>query len=217
MKNKALYISVILCLLAMNTFAQKKSVIQKKSNPLVGHWITNVLKEQKTKVTMNFDKKGNVEYNVAVPLKGNYLSKGNSIITMFDDPRTGSTEVDTSEIMIKGDTLYQVNHIGMRKNIIKSVRITQGRGLVGTWLSTNYNGYHARQRFTQYNSLFVDLIVKSIKGQYKIHGNEFTITSKDNPSMTIGFTINKKKDHIIISRPGIKEKLELIKVFKNSR
>ena len=70
---------------------------------------------------------------------------------------------------------------------------------------------HGR-RFTHYNSLFVDLIVKSIKGQYKINGNEFTITSKDNRSMTIGFTLNNKKDHLIISRPGIKEKLELIKV-----
>jgi hypothetical protein len=208
MKNKALYISIILCLLMANTFAQKKS------NTLVGHWITNVLKEQKTKVTMTFDKEGNVEYDVAVPIKGSYLSRGNSIITMFNNPKTGSTEVDTSQIIIKGDTLYQINQVGMRKNTIKSVRITKGRGLVGTWLSENYNGYHARQRFTQYNTLFVDLIVKSIKGRYKINGNEFTITSKDNPSITIGFTINKKKDQLTISRPGIKEKLELIKVQK---
>jgi hypothetical protein len=133
---------------------------------------------------------------------------------MFNNPKTGSTEVDTSQIIIKGDTLYQINQVGMRKNTIKSVRITKGRGLVGTWLSENYNGYHARQRFTQYNTLFVDLIVKSIKGRYKINGNEFTITSKDNPSITIGFTINKKKDQLTISRPGIKEKLELIKVQK---
>ncbi|MGA7837463.1 MAG: hypothetical protein WB996_05810 [Ignavibacteriaceae bacterium] len=212
MKNKALYISVILCLLAMNTFAQKKSVIQKKSNPLVGHWITNVLKEQKIKITMYFDAKGNIQYTVAVPLKGSYIKRGNKIITMFDNPKTGGTEVDTSEIRIKGDTLYQINHVGVRETVIKSVRIKGRDGLIGTWISENYNGYHARQKFNSYNSLSVDIIVKSIKGKYTVDENKFTIKSKDHPSMTIKFTLNNKKDVLTMGGQGVKEKLELIKV-----
>lgn len=212
MRTRIFYFTVLICLLSGSVFPQGKNLVQKKSNPLIGNWTTNVLKEHKTKVTMSFDKNGNVEYNVAVPLKGTYLSRGDKLITMFNNPRSGLTEIDTSVVKIKGDTLYQINRSGMRETAIKSVRIKSGVGIIGTWISENYNGYHARQEFTPYNSIFVDLIVKSIKGSYSINGDNFTITSKDNPPMRIQFSINDKKDVLTISRPAFKEQLELIRV-----
>lgn len=206
MKSRFLITVFLFCLLAAGIFPQNKD------NPLVGHWITNVLKQQKTKITMTFNAKGNVEYEVAVPLRGHYLTKGTTLITMFENPKTGSAEIDTSRIEIKGNTLYQINYVGVRKNVIKSTRVKKGTGLTGTWLSKNYNGYHARQQFTQYNSLFVDLIVKSINGKYTVSGNEFTIESKDNPDITISYTINQANGHLVISRPGLDEKIDLVKV-----
>lgn len=206
MKFRSIFTVFLICLLTGVVLPQKKY------NPLVGHWITNVLKQQKTKITMTFDAKGNVQYEVAVPLRGHYLTKGTTLITMFDNPKTGSAEIDTSRIEIKGDTLYQINYAGIRKNVIKSTRVKKGIGLTGTWLSKNYNGYHARQQFTQYNSLFVDLIVKSISGKYTVNGNEFTITSKNNPDITINYTIDRASGHLLISRPGLDEKVDLVKV-----
>ena len=138
------------------------------------------------------------------------------MITYFNDPKSTSTEVDTSIIKIVGDTLYQ-NNLHQGENIlIKSVKLgkkTVGGGLIGRWLTQSFNGHKAIQQFTADNLIHVDLIVRSISGVYLVSGNTLTLELQLSPIIKSKFSIKNNK--MIIEQSGKRGSSELIKIDKN--
>ena len=201
-------------LLASFSFPQKK--VKESNKQLVGQWATVVPKGERSQTIITFHSDGKVEYDIAAIIEGTYFLHKNILITYFNDPKSTSTEVDTSIIKIVGDTLYQ-NNLHQGENIlIKSVKLgkkTVGGGLIGRWLTQSFNGHKAIQQFTADNLIHVDLIVRSISGVYLVSGNTLTLELQLSPIIKSKFSIKNNK--MIIEQSGKRGSSELIKIDKN--
>jgi hypothetical protein len=201
-------------LLASFSFPQKK--VKESNKQLVGQWATVVPKGERSQTIITFHSDGKVEYDIAAIIEGTYFLHKNILITYFNDPKSTSTEVDTSIIKIVGDTLYQ-NNLHQGENIlIKSVKLgkkTVGGGLIGRWLTQSFNGHKAIQQFTADNLIHVDLIVRSISGVYLVSGNTLTLELQLSPIIKSKFSIKNNK--MTIEQSGKRGSSELIKIDKN--
>ena len=201
-------------LLASFSFPQKK--VKESNKQLVGKWATVVPKGERSQTIITFHSDGKVEYDIAAIIEGTYFLHKNILITYFNDPKSTSTEVDTSIIKIVGDTLYQ-NNLHQGENIlIKSVKLgkkTVGGGLIGRWLTQSFNGHKAIQQFTADNLIHVDLIVRSINGVYSVSGNTLTLQLQFSPIIKSRFSIKNNK--MTIEQSGKRGNAELIKIDEN--
>lgn len=201
-------------LLASFSFPQKKA--NKINKQLVGQWATVVPKGERSQTIITFHSDGKVEYDIAAIIEGTYFSHKNLLITYFKDPKSNSTEVDTSIIKIVGDTLYQNNLHRGKSTLIKSVKLgkkTVGGGLIGRWLTQSFNGHKAIQQFTADNLIHVDLIVRSINGVYSVSSNTLTLQLQFSPIIKSKFSIKNNK--MTIEQSGKKGNAELIKIDEN--
>ena len=201
-------------LLASFSFPQKK--VKESNKQLVGQWATVVPKGERSQTIITFHSDGKVEYDIAAIIEGTYFLHKNLLITYFNDPKSTSTEVDTSIIKIVGDTLYQ-NNLHQGENIlIKSVKLgkkTVGGGLIGRWFTQSFNGHKAIQQFTADNLIHVDLIVRSINGVYSVSGNTLTLQLQFSPIIKSRFSIKNNK--MTIEQSGKRGNAELIKIDEN--
>jgi len=212
--KKIVLVILSIFLLASFSFSQKK--IKKSNNHLVGQWATVVPKGERSQTIITFHADGKVEYDIAAIIEGTYLLHKNLLITYFNDPKSNSTEVDTSIIKIIGDTLYQNNLHRGESILIKSIKLgkkTLGGGLIGRWLTQSYSGHKAIQQFTTDNLIQVDLIVRSINGVYSVSGNTLTLNLQFTPIIKSRFSVKNNK--MTIEQSGKKEISELIKINEN--
>jgi hypothetical protein len=208
-KITLLILSILL--LASFSFSQKK--IKESNKQLIGQWATVSQKGEKSQTIITFHPDGKVEYNIAAIIEGTYFLRKNLLITYFNDPKSNSTEVDTSIIKIVEDTLYQNNLHRGGNVLIKSIKLgrkTVGGGIIGRWLTESFNGHKAIQQFRPDNLVHVDLIVRSINGSYTVSGNTLTLNLMFTPVIKSKFEIKNNK--MTIEQIGKTEKSELIKI-----
>ncbi len=167
------------------------------SNPqikqLAGKWRSIRNKDKNVEINIKFNLDGSVKYDVGVNLVGNYLLKGNKLVSFFKDIKTNKVEVDTSIIEFNGNTLIQKSTVS--GNQIKMIRLDKtgknSKQIIGKWKSDDYNGYHAITKFNAYNGINVLLQVKSIKGTYVVKKNMITIFSPTIYRMRMNYKITK--------------------------
>jgi hypothetical protein len=208
-KITLLILSILL--LASFSFSQRK--VKESNNHLVGQWATVVPKGERSQTLITFHADGKVEYDIAAIIEGTYLLHKNLLITYFNDPKSNSTEVDTSIIKIVGDSLYQNNLHRGGNVLIKSIKLgskTIGGGIIGRWLTESFNGHKAIQQFTADNLIHVDLIVRSINGIYSVSGNTLTLNLQFSPVIKSKFSIKNNK--MKIEQSSKKGSSELIKI-----
>jgi hypothetical protein len=211
-QNKLKHTTIIIFLLASIIFPQKKTNIQGSAKKLIGKWSTVIQNGERSKTMINFKSDGTVEYDIAAVIQGTYILSRNVLITYFKDPNKSTTEVDTSIVKIEGDTLYQTNIHKGEKILIKSARLDKksiGSGLIGSWLSENYNGRKTIQEYRKNQELVVDIIVRTIIGTYSVSGNTLTLNLELTPVIKSTFSI--KNNEMTIEQIGTKEKKILIK------
>lgn len=192
---------------------QKKNNIKEPVNHLIGKWSTVVKKGERAKTIITFNSNGHVEYEIAAVIEGTYVLNRSVLITYFNNPKENATEVDTSFLKIKGDTLFQTNIHRNKKILIKSVKLdkkNKGGGIIGKWLSESFNGHKAIQEFGNDRSVLVDLIVRTIKGTYSVSGDNLTLDLELTPVIKSKFTI--RKNEMTIEQIGKKEKTKLTRI-----
>lgn len=203
-------------LLTTMCLPQMKEKIKESSKHLIGQWATVVPKGERSQTMITFHSNGTVEYDIAAIIEGTYYLHKDLLITFFNNPKSNSTEVDSSIIKIVGDTLYQNNLHRGQSILIKSIKLgkkTLGTGIIGRWISDSFNDHKAVQQFTADNLIHVDLIVRSIKGTYSVSGSNLTLNLEFSPIIRSKFSI--KNDKMTIEQSGKKEKSELIKIDVN--
>lgn len=191
MKKKNLFIFFIcFVFVAPFSFTQTNNFYQKQ---LIGKWKSIRNKEKGVEINIRFNSDGTVKYNVSVKLKGNYILKGNKLISFFNDLKTNKVEVDTSIIEFKGNTLVLKSTVNGTK--IKMKRLGKqnkaGKTIFGKWKSENYNGYKAITEYNPYYGINVQLLVKSIEGSFTVDKNLLTIFSPTTYRMRMNFKITK--------------------------
>ena len=211
-------ISPLLIVLLLTTliYSQNKNKIDNAGKKLVGQWETVPPKGERSKTIIMFNADGTLEYNIAAAIGGTYILNRNLLITYFRDQKSNTTEVDSSIVKIEGDTLYQTNLHRGEKILIKSVKLgknTLGGGIIGKWLTQNFNGHKAIQEFSNDNLVSVDLIVRSITGTYTVSGYNLTLNLQG--AFPIKCTFSLKKDTMTIIQPGKNGEKELVRVGNN--
>jgi hypothetical protein len=209
-KKIALLIFTIF-LLASSSLPQRK--IKRPNKQLEGQWATVTPKGERSQTIITFHSDGTVDYDIAAIIEGTYYLHKNLLITYFNDPKSHSTEEDTSIIKIVDDTLYQNNLHRGESILIKSVKLGKriiGGGLIGRWLTQSFNGHKAIQEFTADNLIHVDLIVRSINGVYSVSGNTLTLKLQFSPIIKSKFSIKNNK--MTIEQSDKKGSSELIRI-----
>ncbi len=189
MKKPILFILCII-LTAQMSYSQATNT---QINQLIGKWKSIRNEDKGLEINIKFNKDGSVKYDVSVNLKGNYILKGNRLVSYFKDLKTNKTEVDTSIIEHKGNTLIQKSIVTGNKIKLKRLgkRNDNSKLLIGKWRSDDYNGYRAITEFTPYYGIKVKLLIKSFDGSFLVDKNMVTVFSTTTYRMRMNYKITK--------------------------
>ena len=189
-KNKLLLFLICFIIAAPQSYTQSTNSQIKQ---LVGKWKSIHNKEKGVEINIKFNADGSVKYSVSVNLKGDYLLKGNKLISYLKNLGTNDTVVDTSIIKFIGNTLIQRSLVS--GNTIKLTRLDKAKNnsnvIIGKWESENYNGYRTITEYNAYYGINVQLLVKSIEGSFVVEKNMVTIFSPKTYRMRLNYKITK--------------------------
>ena len=192
MKKRKKILLFIICIFIVTPSSYSQST-NSHIKQLLGKWKSIRIDQKGVEINIQFHNDGSVKYDVSMNLKGNYLLKGNKLISYFNKLGTNNTVVDTSIIEFKGNTLIQKSLVG--GNTIKMTRLNNEKNnsklLLGKWTSENYNGYRAITDFNAYYGVHVQLLVKSIEGSFVVEKNMITIFSPTTYRMRMNYKITK--------------------------
>ena len=180
----------LLIIFSINSFPQKKNFSGSKA--LLGKWETVNLSPSTT-ITYEYKPGSQFRYLLTSGLNGRYKLIGNRLISTYEIPSLKNLETDTSVILVRLDTLYQVSVQGNKQALNKLVRLNgkarPGTGIIGEWINTT-NPRKSIIIFKPNGKLELRNVLRDISGKYSVVGDNIIVVSRGTTIMKNRFAFN---------------------------
>jgi len=172
-------ITLAISFIFISTFSFSQNV----KEGLIGKWESDVIANSKVGTMWEFNKNGTVEITSGAIVHYIYMFKGKQLISALFNHITGETELDTSFIEIKGDSLFQKYKIKGKEHSRVMHRVgkktTKGISEFGTWETTNIAGQKSYYHFNSDHTLILRIPLSVQRGTYKLNGFKLYLKIKD--------------------------------------
>jgi|GEM_PF-6834163 len=166
--------------LIINSASYPQKGNETSGKKLLGKWET-INKTSETSITYEFMPENKFRYMLTSGLNGNYKLIGNRLISFYKIPSLKSLQTDTTIILVRLDTLYEVTTQGNKEIVNKLVRLNgkarPGTGIIGEWINTT--GIRRNVLIFRPNGkLELRNVLRNVTGKYSVVGNNVTVVSR---------------------------------------
>ncbi len=182
---------LLVVIISYNSFPQRKARLL-ASSELLGKWETVNLSPGMS-ITYEYMPGNRFKYMLTAGLNGKYRLSHNHLITTYEIPSLKNGQTDTSIILIRLDTLYQITVQKGREIPSKMVRLNgkphPGAGIIGEWVSIS----GTRKNIINFNpngTLELRNVLRNVSGKYLVKGDNITVVSRGTTIMNNRFAFD---------------------------